>query len=69
MALNAAKSSIPFGSIKRPPKACCSADVEGAVSERRKAFAVAHRRDDDRQTHISASQHASSPKPRLRHSR
>ena len=49
MALNAAKSSIPFGRIKRPPKAWWSAEVEEAVSERRKAFAAAHRSDEDRQ--------------------
>ena len=60
LALNAAKSSIPFGRIKRPPKAWWSAEVEGAVSERRKAFAAAHRSDDDRQAYISASRRASS---------
>ena len=59
LALNAAKSSIPFGCIKRPPKAWWSAEVEEAVSERRKAFAAAHRSDEDRQAYISASQHAS----------
>ena len=60
LALNAAKSSIPFGRIKRPPKAWWSAEVEGAVSERRKAFAVAHRSDEDRQAYISAFRRASS---------
>ena len=60
LALNAAKSSILFGSIKRPPKACWSAEVESAVSERRKAFAAAHRSDEDRQAYISASRRASS---------
>ena len=60
LALNAAKSSIPFGRIKRPPKACWSAEVESAVSERRKASAAAHRSDKDRQAYISASRHASS---------
>ena len=34
LALNAAKSSIPFGRIKRHPKAFGSAEVEDAVSER-----------------------------------
>ena len=58
--LNAAKSSIPFGRIKRPPKAWWSAEVEEAVSERRKAFAVAHRSDEDHQAYISASQRTSS---------
>ena len=60
LALNAAKSSIPFGRIKRPPKAGLSAEVEEAVSERRKAFAAAHRSDEDRQAYISASRRASS---------
>ena len=55
LALNAAKSFIPFGRIKRHPKAWWSAEVEGAVSERRKAFAAAHRSDEDRQAYISAS--------------
>ena len=58
LALNAAKSSIPFGRIKRPPKACWSAKVEGVISERRKAFAAAHRSDEDRQAYISASRRA-----------
>ena len=60
LTLNAAKSSIPFGRIKRPPKAWWSAEVEEAVSERRKAFAAAHRSDEDRQAYISASRRASS---------
>ena len=60
LALNAAKSSIPLGRIKRPPKAWWSAEVEQAVSERRRAFATAHRSDEDRQTYISASPRASS---------
>ena len=60
LALNAAKSSIPFGRIIRHPKAWWSAEVEKAVSERRKAFAAAHRSDEDRQAYISASQCASS---------
>ena len=60
LTLNAAKSSIPFGHIKRPPKAWWSAEVEKAVSERRKAFAAVHRSDEDRQAYISASRRASS---------
>ena len=55
LALNAAKSFIPFGHIKRPPKAWWSAEVEQAISERCKAFAAAHRSDEDRQAYISAS--------------
>ena len=58
LALNAAKSSIPFSRIKRPPKAWWSAEVEEAVSERCKAFAAAHRSDEDRQAYISASRRA-----------
>ena len=34
--------------------------MKGAVSERRKAFAAAHRSNKDRQHYISASRHASS---------
>ena len=34
--------------------------MESAVIERRKAFASAHRSDEDRQAYISASRHASS---------
>ena len=34
--------------------------MEERISERRKAFAAAHRSDEDRQTHISASRRASS---------
>ena len=49
LALNAVKSSIPFGRMKCPPKAWWPTEVEGAVSERRKAFAAAHRSDEDRQ--------------------
>ena len=60
LAMNAAKSSIPFGHIKRPPKAWWSAEVEQAVGERRRAFATAHRSDEDRQAYISASRRASS---------
>ena len=60
LTLKAAKSSIPFGRIKRPSNAWWSAEVEEAVSERRKAFAATHRSDEDRQSYISASRLASS---------
>ena len=60
LAPNAAKSFILFGRIKRSSKAWWSAEVEGAVSERCKAFAAAHRSDEDRQAYISASRRASS---------
>ena len=55
-----AKFFIPFGRIKHPPKAWWFAEVEEAVSERCKAFAAAHRSDEDRQAYISASRRASS---------
>ena len=58
LALNAARSSIPFGHIKHHPKAWWSPEVEEAVSERRKAFDAAHRIDEDRQAYISASRRA-----------
>ena len=54
LVLNVAKSFIPFGRIKRYLKAWWSAEVEGAVSERCKAFAAAHRSDEDRQACITA---------------
>ena len=60
LALNAARSSIPFGRIKCPPKAWWSAEVEGVISEKRKAFAAAHRSDGDHQAYISASRRTSS---------
>ena len=60
LTLNAAKSSIPFGRIKRPPKAWWSAEVEEAVSKRRKVFAAAHKSDEDRQAYIFASRRPSS---------
>ena len=60
LAMNAAKSSIPFGRITRPPKVWWSAKVEQAVDERRRTFATAHRSDEDRQAYISASRRASS---------
>ena len=60
LTLNAAKFSFPFGRIKRLPKAWWCPEVEQAVGERRKAFAAAHRSDEDRQAYISASRRASS---------
>ena len=55
LTLNAAKFFIPFGHIKRPPKAWWSVEVEEAVSESRKVFAAAYRSDEDRQAYITAS--------------
>ena len=54
------QTSIPFGCIKRHPKAWWFAEVEEAISERCKAFAAAHRSNEDRQAYISASRRASS---------
>ena len=59
LALNVAKSCILFSRMKHHPKVWWSAEVEGAVSERCKAFAAANRSDEDRQAYISASQRAS----------
>ena len=58
LALKAAKSSIPFGRIKRPPIAWWSAEVEDAVSERCKAFSAAHRSNEGCQAYISTSRRA-----------
>ena len=58
--MNATKSSILFGRIKRHSKALWSGEVEEAVGERRKTFAAAHKSDEDRQAYISASRQASS---------
>ena len=60
LTLNAAKSSVPFGRIKHYTQAWWSTEVEEAVSERRNAFAAAHRCDEDRQAYISASRRVSS---------
>ena len=60
LTLNAAKSFIPFDRIKSHPKAWWSAEVEEAVSERRKAFAAAHRSNEDWKGYISASRFVSS---------
>ena len=58
-----------FGRIKRPSKAWWSAEVEEAVSERHKAFAAAHRSDEDRRltSPLLDAPRQSSPRPRLRH--
>ena len=57
--LNATKFSISFGRVKRQPQAWWSPEVVEAVSERRKAFASAHKSDKNDQVYISASLHAS----------
>ena len=60
LALHATKLSIPFGRIKRHPKAWWFAEMEEAVSKRRKAFAAVHRSDKNRQAYISTFRRASS---------
>ena len=60
LTLNVTKSSIPFGRIKRQPKAWLAAEAEEAVCERRRAFAAAHRSDKDCQAYIFTSRRASS---------
>ena len=71
LTLDAAKSSIPFGRIKRHLKSWWSAEVEKAISERRKAFAAARKSDEDHQVSISAFRRVSSdaPRPKLNHDR
>ena len=70
LALNAAKSSIPFCRIKRHPKAWCSTEVEGAVSKGSKAFSVAHMMKIARLTSpFLDAPRQSSPRPRLKHCR
>ena len=59
LALNAAKVSIPFGCIKCQPQTWWSVEVEEAVDKRRKAFAAAHRSNEDCQAYITASRRAS----------
>ena len=64
--LNAAKFSIHFGRIKRQSEAWWFFGVDKAVSESRKAFAAAHRSDENRHAYISASDMPRLSKPRLR---
>ena len=47
LAVNVATSSIPFSCITRHSIAWWSAEVEEAISERRKDFDAAHRSDED----------------------
>ena len=60
LTLNAAKSPIPLGRIKRHPKAWWSTEMEQVVSKRHKVCAATHISDEDRQAYISASRHTSS---------
>ena len=71
LALNATKSSIPFSRIKHHSKAWWFAEVEEAVSERSKVFAVAHKSDKiARLTSLLLDMlRLSSQKQRLRHGR
>ena len=56
------RRNLPFllAAIKRPPKAWWYTEGEDAISERRKAFAAAHRSDEDRQAYIFVFRCASS---------
>ena len=71
LALNAAKSSIPFGYIKRHPKAWWSTEVEGAVSE--DAWLWLLLTEVIKITRLTSllpdAPRQSSPRPRLRHGR
>ena len=71
LALNAAKSSIPFGRIKRPPKAWWYAEVEEAVSEKRKVLLLLTEvMKIARPTSLLLdAPRQSLPRPRLRHGR
>ena len=70
LTLNAAKSFIPFGRIKRHSKARWFVEVEEAVSERRKDFSAAHRSNEDRQAFpFPDVLRLSLPRPRIRHGR
>ena len=71
LALNAAKSSIPFGRIKRHPKAWWSAEVEQAVSESaRLSLPLTEVMKIARLTSpLLDAPRQSSPRPRLRHGR
>ena len=71
LALNATKSSIPFGRIKRHPKAWWSAEVKEAVSERvRLSLPLTEVMKIVRLTSpLPEVLRLSSPRPRLRHGR
>ena len=60
LTLNAAKFFSLFDHVKRQFQAWWSPEEKEAVSERIKAFAAAHRSDENRQAYISASRHVSS---------
>ena len=70
LTLNVAKSSIPFGRIKRQFQVWWFAKVEKAVCERRKASAAAQRMKIIRLTSLLFDMsRLSLPRPRLRHCR
>ena len=64
--VEAAKASIPFGRLGRPPKAWWSQEAESAVRERRSARSVAHRSESHRLRYMGASRGASSVISRAR---
>ena len=57
--LDAATFAIPYGSINRSSKAWWSPEISEAVANRRKAFATAHRSEQDRQAYIAISRYTS----------
>ena len=71
LGLNAAKSSIPFGHIKRPSKAWWSAEVEQAIGESaRLLLPLTEVMKIARLTSpLLDAPRQSSPRPRLRHGR
>ena len=54
-ALNAAKSTIPIGRVKRQPRAWSSPEVEEAVRESCQDFASSPKSDEEQRTHFSSS--------------
>ena len=56
---DAAIFAIPYGSINHSPKAWWSPEIAAAGADRRKAFAKAHRSEQDRQAYIAQSRYTS----------
>ena len=59
LALNAPKSSFPFGRVQRQGQAWWSSEVEGVVRKKCKAFVSAPKSDEVRQAYFLVSRHAS----------
>ena len=57
--VQAAKSSVPFGRTRQPPKAWWSSELAELVKKRRQAYRKAHLGEEHRQSYLSASRAAS----------